>query len=349
MGVLAEHPNPDVQALVAARLGVKSTIAETRTTAFINMGTRGSAPVYLKYSGAQQTHRFSGGDKVNWQNLGRGSKLRDAVIAPEGMVLVVVDSSNIESRVLDYLAIQEQALEAYRLYDSGQGEDIYCFMASQIYGREIIADEHPDERFLGKVAKLGLGYGMGADKFFGTTMQFGVPGVTPDVAIDAVRVYRRSHDMVVRLWKKADAAIPSILSGMSDCVIDPRGIVKVGKEYVELPGGLRLRYPGLQHDQASGWTFWAGRERVKIYGGKLVENLVQALARCIVMEQTMRLTKKYKLVLSVHDEAVFCVPEALAQQCLADCLAAFRTAPTWARDMPLNAKADIGVRYGDAK
>jgi DNA polymerase len=347
MKALLEHDNPEVQAIVAARMGVKSTIAETRTEAFMGISGRGAAPVYLKYSGAQQTHRLSGGDKVNWQNLGRGSKLRDAVMAPQGFKLVVVDSSNIESRILDYLADQKNALEAYRANDRGEGEDIYCFMASQIYGRPITKKENPDERFLGKVAKLGLGYGMGPEKFLATARMFGVPDVDSAMASMTTNVYRSSHDMVVKLWRKFEQALPYIASG-KPYIIDTHNIIVTEKDAVKLPNGLRIRFPDLRHE-ADGWTFWGGRERIKIYGGKGIENIVQALARIVVMDQTLALAKKYKLVLSVHDEAVFCVPENQAEQCLADALESFRTSPKWAPDMPLNAAGDIGIRYGDAK
>ena len=348
MQALLDHDNPKVQSLIAARMGIKSTIAETRTEAFMGMAMRGAAPVYLKYSGAQQTHRLSGGDKVNWQNLGRGSKLRDAVMAPEGYMLVVVDSSNIESRVLDYLAGEEKALEAYKLNDAGLGEDIYCYMASQIYKRPITKKDNPDERFLGKVAKLGLGYGMGPDKFLDTTRLFNVPGVDETMAYKAVDIYRQSHPKVVKLWDKFRYAMPSIQSGISFS-IDKAGIVTTGKDVVNLPNGLKIRYPNLQYSKEEGWTFLGGRELTRIYGGKGIENIVQALARIIVMEQTQKLCSKYKLVMSVHDEAVFCVPEAKAQECLDEALKVFRTSPEWAPDLPLNAAGDIGKRYGDAK
>jgi DNA polymerase len=81
---LEEHDLPQVQALVAARLGNKTTINEKRALRMADMAPRGPTPIYLKYSGAEQTHRLSGGDSMNWQNMQRGGKLRDAIYAPEG-------------------------------------------------------------------------------------------------------------------------------------------------------------------------------------------------------------------------------------------------------------------------
>lgn len=156
---LEEHPDVAVQTLVAARLGNKTTINETRALRMASMSTRGAACLYYKYAGAMQTMRVSGGDGLNWQNLTNGTPLREGVYAPEGYLMVVVDSRNIESRVLDYIAMQEDMLEAYRLFDRGEGPDIYCVMATRLYQREItVADKL--ERKTGKHVKLGC---FGAD------------------------------------------------------------------------------------------------------------------------------------------------------------------------------------------
>lgn len=360
MKALAEHPDEQVQAVIAARTGTKSTIAESRCANFLAVSGRGVSPVYLKYSGAAQTHRFSGGDGTNWQNLTKKSKMRRSVKAPPGHVLVVVDSSNIESRVLDYIADQKDALETYRAADNGTGPDVYCVMAGRIYSRLItVADEN--ERQLGKVAKLGLGFGMGPPKFYDTARVWGVKGLTGSMAEVAVQVYREGHPRVMALHTRCENSFPYMRAG-SPYEIDPRGILKVGKGCVLLPNGLTIRYPELHKGmiekqgadgpyQKEGWKYNSGKYGwVSVYGGKVVENIVQALARIIVIDQTIRLRKKYKrVVLSVHDEAVICVPAAQAEECKADAVAAFRTPPWWALDIPLNAKAAYNVRYGDAK
>lgn len=360
MKALAEHPDPQVQAVVAARMGTKSTIAESRCANFLAISGRGVAPVYLKYSGAAQTHRLSGGDGTNWQNMTKKSKLRRSVQAPPGHVLVVADSSNIESRVLDYLADQKDALETYRAADAGTGPDVYCVMAERIYQRPVTpADEN--ERQLGKVAKLGLGFGMGPDKFYDTARAWGVKGLTGSMAQMAVEVYRTTHDRVMALHTRCENAFPYVRGG-TYYEVDVRGIIKVGMGCLVLPNGLTIRYPELQKGliekqgingayQKEGWKYNSGKYGwVSVYGGKVVENIVQALARIIVIDQTVYLRKKYKrVVLSVHDEAVICVPAAQAEECKADAIAAFRTPPWWAPDIPLNAKAAFNVRYGDAK
>lgn len=275
MEALAEHPDEDVQALVAARLKNKTTLAETRGVRLIDMSSRGPAPVYLKYSGAEQTHRLSGGDKMNWQNMGRGSKLREAVIAPPDEAVVVGDSSNIESRVLDWLAGQNDAVEVYRKADAKLGPDVYCVMAEKIYSRPITKDENPDERQMGKVSKLGLGYGMGHIKFVQTVRVMAKKKITEQESRLIVSVYRNTHPMVMDLHARADKALGFIAKGVEGVGVDFRGIVKTCAEGLLLPNGLKIKFPALQKDK-DGWSYFDGRSRVKIYGGKVVENCLAA-------------------------------------------------------------------------
>lgn len=349
MQELAEHPDAEVQALAAARTGLKSTLAETRAETFLGIAQRGRpAPVYYKYSGAMQTHRLSGGDFTNYQNMTRGSTLRRAVHAPDKFVVVVIDSSNIEARLLDYVAVQEDMLDAYRAYDAGLGPDIYCVTASALYNRPIIKDVDIEERQVGKIIKLGLGYGMGPDKLYVTAMQQRVP-LTPQMAVQAVSFYRSSVSMVPRLWRRMEDAFRYMRSGVEH-PIDARGILMTCKDGFVLPSGLKIMYPDLQQD-GNGWTYMSGRygKRVSIYGGKGVENAIQGLARDVVMNQTLELSTRYKAALSSHDEAGLVVLEQMAPACMADALQVFRTPPTWAPDLPLNAAAGFARRYGEAK
>ena len=150
---LAEHPDLRVQALVAARLGTKSTLEETRTQRFIDIAKRGSLPVPLRYYAAH-TGRWGGDDKLNLQNLPRKSPLKVAISAPEGYVLIDSDSSQIEARVLAWLAGQNDLVQAF-----DRGEDVYKIMAAKIYKKDA-ADITDDERFVGKTTILGC---FGAD------------------------------------------------------------------------------------------------------------------------------------------------------------------------------------------
>jgi hypothetical protein len=349
MEALAEHPDEDVQALVAARLKNKTTLAETRGVRLIGMGGRGAAPVYLKYSGAEQTHRLSGGDKVNWQNMGRGSKLREAVISPPEDEIIVGDSSNIESRVLDWLAGQTDAVDVYRRADAKTGPDVYCVMAEKIYSRTITKDNDPDERQMGKVAKLGLGYGMGHVKFVQAVRVMAKKKITEADSRLVVSVYRDTHPMVMDLHKRAEKALGFILKGVEGVAVDYRGIVRTCAEGLVLPNGLKIKFPELQYDKDSGWSYFDGRTRTKIYGGKVVENIVQALARIIVLDQTLAINEYLPVALSVHDEAVSTAPKDEAKDALGFTLECMRKSPDWAPDLPLNSEGGTNQSYGKAK
>lgn len=163
---LEEHEDEDVRLMCEARLSVKSTLNETRTSRLLRMGANGRAcPVYLKYYGAH-TGRWSGGDKLNWQNLERTNKrdpmkgmVRKSIIAPPGYKIVVADSAQIEARFNGWLSGH---LELTRQF--ANGEDVYSIFASKAYGRTIDRKANPDDEVPGHVGKtcvLGLGYGMG--------------------------------------------------------------------------------------------------------------------------------------------------------------------------------------------
>lgn len=163
MQELLEHHREDVRFLAEARLAVKSTITETRTERIIGVASRGAVPFYLKYCGAH-THRWSGGDKMNPQNFNRGGALRDAILAPDGHVLVVADSGQIEARVLAWVAGSKSLLDTFRRNDS-TGGDFYSDVGSQFFLKKISKKETPVERQLSKNMVLGLGFGMGWAKF----------------------------------------------------------------------------------------------------------------------------------------------------------------------------------------
>lgn len=142
---LLEHPDERVQAAASARLGVKSTLEETRTENLIGVAARGRLPIMLNYYGAH-TGRFSGGDKLNLQNLpSRGNTtIRRALKAPAGQMLISCDSSQIEARTVAWVAGQDDLVQAFR-----DKRDVYSEFASEVYGRKITKADKV-ERFVGK-------------------------------------------------------------------------------------------------------------------------------------------------------------------------------------------------------
>jgi DNA polymerase len=343
---LLEHHSPAVQALVAARLGTKSTIEETRTERFIGIAKRGLMPVPLRYYAAH-TGRWGGDDKLNLQNIPRNSPLKSAIFAPEGYMMIDSDSSQIEARTLAWLAEQNDLVEAF-----DRGEDVYKIMASAIYGKDI-TQITKDERFVGKTTILGCGYGMGAAKFQAQLKNFNV-AIELDEAKRIIDTYRTTYPKITALWKKAGTALEAILRGNA-MELGRDGVLKIeGSDGILLPNGLFLRYPNLRilqseegkaemvYDTKRGKAIIPNR----IYGGKVIENVCQALARIVIGEQMLMIAKKYKVVMTVHDAIACIVPKAeveSAQEYVEMCM---RMRPKWARDLPLNCESGYGKNYG---
>ena len=367
---LLEHPNPAVQAVVAARLGVKSTLEETRTESFLAIAERGPLPILLNYWGAH-TGRASGGDKMNLQNLPRGGALRRSIKAPAEHKMIAVDSSQIEARVVAWLAGQEDLVQDFR-----NNVDIYSKFASYVYGRPVDRKRkeidpvtgkefNPDkvEGFVGKTCILGLGYGMGWEKFK-ATLKIGQGGISvvfdDQQAQDTVNVYRTKYDKIALLWKAGQKALERMAQGF-ETELGVGISLRCTPEGIHLPNGTMIRYPNLRFDAAEKQYLYDGRYGpVKIYGGKVIENVVQALARIVVFDQMAKIDqqlrkldrshgRRFKVVLTVHDEVVAVVPEGYAQQTLNVMVNIMSTPPSWAASLPVACEGDIGDSYGDAK
>ena len=343
---LLEHDDVRVQALVAARLGVKSTLEETRTERFIGIAGRGTLPIPLRYYAAH-TGRWGGSDKINMQNLPRKSPLKYAVQAPEGHLLIDSDSSQIEARTLAWLAGQQDLVEAFE-----KGEDVYKIMASKIYNKAE-EDVTKDERFVGKTTILGCGYGMGAAKFRKQLKAFGVE-VSEDEAQAIIDTYRKSYPAITKLWREAGDALKAITNNQTTPLGRNDVLLVEGEKGIRLPNGLYIKYPNLKTHSNEGKTEYVydtkkGKTTVpnRIYGGKVVENLCQALARIIIGEQMLLIAKKYKVVMTVHDAIACIVPASDVNTAKENVEIFMRMRPSWAMDLPLNCEAGSGETYGD--
>ena len=346
---LQEHEDDRVQSLVAARLGNKSTLEETRTERFIGISKRGLLPVPVRYYAAH-TGRWGGADKINLQNLPsrgpNGKKLKKAIIAPEGYTVVEADSSQIEARVLAWFAGQDDLTNAF-----ARGEDVYVKMAARIYGCEE-EDVTKDQRFVGKTTILGAGYGMGAVKFGMQLKTFGFE-VSPDEARRIINIYRDANYKISKVWRDANYMVEQLANHRA-VQFGRKGIIEVDAENQALivPSGLRIFYPELHAEQGEKgleYTYKVRRGRTKIYGGKVIENVCQAVARCIIGEQMLRINKKYKVVLTVHDSIVCCVPDAEVEEAQAYVEKCMRWTPDWASGLPVDCESGTGKSYGDCE
>jgi hypothetical protein len=344
---LLEHESLGVQFLAGARLGVKSTLEETRTERFIEIAQRGLFPIPLRYYAAH-TGRWGGDDKVNLQNLPRGSNLKYAIKAPPGSVVVDSDSSQIEARTLAWLAEQNDLVDAFE-----RGEDVYKIMASSIYNK---AQEEisKDERFVGKTTILGCGYGMGSKKFQAQLKTFNVE-IEEGEADRIIRVYRETYDWIPQLWRQAGLALGAIIANRT-VQLGRTGVLFVeGRKGIRLPNGLYMKYPNLRkmrNEEGKDEFIYDTRKGkaivpTKIYGGKVIENVCQALARIIIGEQMLMVNKKYRVVMTVHDAIACVVPEheaEIGKEYIEMCM---RMRPKWAMELPLNCESGMGESYGD--
>lgn len=346
--VLLEHPDPRVQALVSARLGNKTTLEETRTQRFIDISTRGLLPVPIKYYAAH-TGRWGGDDKINLQNLpSRGNnagKLKKSICAPDGYIMIDCDSSQIEARTVAWLAGQNDLVEAF-----DKGEDVYKIMASAIYGKAV-EDISKEERFVGKTTILGAGYGMGSQKFQVQLKTFGVE-IEANEANRIIQVYRNTYEKIPELWRQAQKCVESIVDKKASSfgAVDAVKFDPLEGGFL-LPSGLWQRYDGLERvydaDGKTQYQYKTRKGAVKIYGGKVVENLCQAIARCVIAEQMLLIGKRYKVVLTVHDAVACIAPKEEAEEAQLYVEECMKTRPAWAQTLPLSCESGVGKSYGE--
>lgn len=343
---LGEHPNAKVRYLYKGRLAAKSTTALDKATKLLAMSAFGPIPVYLNYWAAQ-TGRWSGGDKIQLQNMPRGGEMRKSIIAPDGHELTVIDSSGIEMRILAWLSKNESMLRDIRT-----GLDTYKKMAANIYN---ITYESINklQRFIGKIAILGLGYGMSGTKFQ-LVLKQGIMGPPVKISLQeaerVVQIFRTVNYPVPQLWTRAHTWLQAMMEGTSYDPITYMGITfSEGK--VVMPTGAILYYPGLRGDPThipghyNNLNYQSGNFKKYIYGALFVENIVQSLARLIIAEQMLAINKKIPVLLMVHDEVVCATPIPMREYCEDFMYKCFTTNPTWCPDLPLDAEYGTEKEY----
>lgn len=372
MAELQEHEDPVIQALAGARLGLRSTIERTRGEKIFQIASLpwaqspyrgGNMPIPLRYSGAH-THRLSGEWKINMQNLPAGrdkarpSKLRKSLKAKPGYKVLVADLSQIECRIAAWLCGETDLLDQF-----ANKKDPYMILGEKIFGMPPGTGNkkvHELERFIGKSGVLGLGFGCGDTKFFNMVLR-AARGMkmdmtkllavwTPVLAKKSVDTYRHANPNIKRSWARLQDALDTAWCGATGPVSwGPNNVVEIGHGYVRLPNAMKLQYiPGRDADGEH--TYRYGKKVHRMYGPKFLENIVQALARIVVMNAALRLWDRgYRFKLQAHDELAFIVREADAENAKAIVLEEMRRRPSWAPDLPLDAEANYGDSYGDAK
>lgn len=314
--------------------------------AFRDRSSDAVLPYGFKYFGAPHTGRWSGDSGLNLQNLARDPLVskyangkavysRECLMAPDGYTFVGADLAQIEARVLLWLAGDMESLKLI-----ADGMCVYEVHARRFKGysdprplKEVAETDKAMKnlRQLCKAERLGLGFGLGSNRFVVAAKTLANVDVTATQAERIVKEFRKSNSSIVGLWRKLQYAV---------CQPGPR-------HEVELPSGRRIRYFDVFTDSVD----WRARVKrggpaVKIYGGLLTENITQATARDILALNILAAEKAgLPVVLHVHDEIVTCVPEKDAEDAKRELTRIMSTSPEWAPDLPVGVEAKISKRY----
>jgi hypothetical protein len=379
---LLEHDDPTIQIFATARNGNKSTNEESKVSRLIELADLGPLPVSYLISGAH-TSRLSGTQKINLQNLSSGrvpgtsNACRRAIMAPEGNILVSVDSSGCELRTLASICDDTKLIQSFL-----NKRDIYIEMAASAFGRnydELYAAHKAGDRDaglsrqIGKTITLGCGYGSGAvgfQRFARTTAKM---DIDIDQAKQYVYAYREARHLVPQMWKTCDFVLRALIAGEQGTFGGSDGkmfeydgrreIFGMRMPGVRLPDGIWINYFEIREEEAPlvpegeyqrktqiVYSTVKGRSRIptKTYGSKLFENVNQGLAYAAIKYQMRQIAERYPIAMSTHDEAVFIAPESEAEEAKAFALECFSTVPPWLGDCPLVGEAGYAKRYGDA-
>jgi len=396
MELLQDHADPVVAAMAAARIGLKSTLEETRSEKLLSVANQDWSTWHKQYSstaadpvpnsahympiplryGAAHTHRLGGEWGMNMQNMPtvRGSKgkskLRQSLIVGPDQTVVTCDLSQIEARLVAWICGCTRLVNEF-----AQNQDPYSLLATDIFGKPInrkLKDANGKviyeiEGFIGKTGILGLGYGCGKDNFdtmitrSARSMGLDISQVyNREIGDRGVDSYRRRYHEIPRGWQILDQMIRTYwLSGSSTCKFGP---CEISYGNVLLPSGLSLRYaePGTRtNDQGrTEYVYRYGKFWHKLYGAKFLENIVQALARIVVMNAALRIRDRglyttnprdYRFTLQAHDELVFIVQTSELDAAKKIILEEMRRVPSWAPTAPIDAELGQGASYGEAK
>ena len=358
---LQEHDNPIVATAAAARLDAKSTILQTRIQAFLdaaNAHPQRKVPIPLKYYGADTTGRWSGWG-YNPQNLPRinpynprpSDALRKSLVAPPGHKVVVADLSGIELRVNHFLWKVPSSMAMFQA--DPEKADLYKDFASKLYN-VAFDDVTKEQRQVGKVAHLGLGFGAGYKTFQTVAKLMGGVDLDESESLDIVNTWRDAYYEITAGWRTCHNALPTIMRGATGASVDPWGMVIPTPDGLQTPKGV-IRYPDLRternDDGRMEFVYGHGRNKARIYAGKIDENIVQHLARCVIADNalTVKQMTGRTPALMVHDELVYVAPEDEAEGLLDIVQSVMRTPPIWWPELVTWSEGDIADTYGDAK
>ncbi|MBQ6134349.1 MAG: hypothetical protein IJI65_09370 [Lachnospiraceae bacterium] len=367
---------PDIKRLLKLRLmAAKSSVKKYQAMEGA-VCSDGRIRGMFRFYGAGRTGRFTS-KIINFQNLPRNSMpdldaarelvrkgdfealkmlyddipdvlsqlIRTALIPSDGYLFAVADYSAVEARVLAYLAGEDWVLKAF-----SNGEDIYCATASRMFGVKVEKHgENGELRARGKRATLSCGYagGVNALKKMGALSS----GMKEEELQPLVDYWRKANPRIVRFWHDIQgAAMKAVKERVATRVRGIRVECTNGMLFMSLPSGRRLAYPapsmGVNRFGSEAITFLSGKTwmRIETFGGALVENITQAVARDL-LTNSLHLLSRYRVVGHVHDEVIVEVSKTSADRALGEIEALMATAPAWAKGLPLAADGYLCGSY----
>jgi DNA polymerase len=377
MHYLLNHSSEKVKLLAQARQAIKSwPLHIGRIDNFINQANAkdGCIGAPLSYYAAH-TGRWGGTEKINLQNLGKRGRtgsgihplikaIRGILKALYGYIFGMADYSQIEARILAWLAGQDDLVQGF-----AKGEDIYSAFATVLFGEEVrkpTKDDPPKlnkalaiRRGFGKDTILGCGYGMGTLKFYDRCRSnsdlrplFDSGEYDFDFIDRLIKTYRKKYSKIPEFWRAVEKAWRFVTKYRREkCFIrDKNGVGLLGfyhqdkATFITLPSGRYLRYPHASVNSKGDLLYRWG----KLWGGSITENIVQAVARDIFGEGLLRLEdEKFNIVTHTHDDIVCMLPQEQGAQELERMLAIMTVAPSWATGLPIAAEGKLSERYGE--
>ena len=264
---------------------------------------------------------------------------------------MAADAAQIEARILAWYSGQDDLVEAFR-----EGRDVYAEFASRLFKMPVTKQSHPIQRFVGKQGILGCGYMCGPLKFLGMIRsKAAIEGFQLEFdEVDAratVEGYRQINDRIKLKWDwLGQNALPQLAYSAHEQIKD--GPVTFRQYEVTGPSNLKMYYPRLRKLEGQ-WIYDDAGQINKIYSGKLIENIVQHLARVFIMQVALEINRivdqrmRVRLVLQSHDELVYCVPNEYVEVLKGLLHGAMIAAPEWAPGLPLATEVKVGPNYGD--
>lgn len=283
--------------------------------------------------------------------------LRSCIIPEDGHEFVITDYSNIEGRILAWLAKEEWKIKAFSDYDKGLGPDVYVSTFSRVFG-VLLAMVTSEGRQMGKTIELACGYQGAVGALEMACKMFGLPVLETEKSVEVVKAWRKAHQGVVKLWYACQDAFVNAVQGHST-EVNAITFGKRGRDVViKLPSGRYLVYPRAVVEQVKvedehgnktvedQIKYFYGSSFVQTYGGKIVENIIQAIGRDILACALVDLVEGgYRVPLHVHDETVVEIPKGtpdVVQQVEAVVLG---SRPKWAAGMPIAVKSCKADNY----